>query len=98
MPSIPAYGNFKRPAIAWAVASTAYTANFLDIFQSSMVLFGFSPIAEDLHFTPYDINWVIVAYTITFATFLLSVGQFADRWGVRTVFLVGAGTLFSQIF
>jgi len=93
MPSLPPYGDFNRPAIAWSIAATACTANFLDIFQASMVLFGLSPIVEDLHFTPYDINWVIVAYTITFATFLLFAGQFADRWGVRNVFLVGAGTL-----
>jgi hypothetical protein len=90
MPSLPPYGDLKRPAIAWSIAATACTANFLDIFQASMVLFGLSPIAEDLAFTPYDINWVIVAYTITFATFLLFAGQFADRWGVRNVFLVSA--------
>jgi hypothetical protein len=61
MPSLPPYGDFNRPAIAWSIAATACTANFLDVFQASMVLFGLSPIAEDLNFTPYDINWVIVA-------------------------------------
>lgn len=90
---LPPYGDHKQPLVAWSVVAVACVANFLDLFQSSMVLFGLPPIAEDLGFTEFDINWVLVAYTITFATFLLIGGQLADRVGLRTTFLMGTGIL-----
>jgi hypothetical protein len=89
----PPYGDHTRPAIGWAVVAVACVANFLDLFQSSMVLFGLPPIEADLGFTVLDINWVLVAYTVTFATFLLIGGQTADRVGLRTTFLLGTATL-----
>lgn len=89
----PPFGDHTRPTIGWSVVIVACIANFLDLFQSSMVLFGLPPIEEDLGFTALDINWVLVAYTVTFATFLLIGGQFADRIGLRTTFLLGTGTL-----
>jgi hypothetical protein len=89
----PPYGDHTRPAIGWAVVAVACVANFLDLFQSSMVLFGLPPIEAELGFTVLDINWVLVAYTVTFATFLLIGGQTADRVGLRTTFLLGTATL-----
>lgn len=93
MAVLPPYGDVTRPTVAWSVVAVACVANFLDLFQSSMVLFGLPPIQEDLNFTVEEINWVLVAYTVTFATFLLIGGQVADRAGLRTSFLLGTATL-----
>jgi MFS family permease len=57
-----------------------------------MVLFGLQDIMQDasMNFTPNTINWVIVAYTITFATFLGIAGYMGDRLGPRLIFVVGS--------
>jgi len=91
--AFPPYGDTSKPSFAWLVVVTACIANFLDLFQSSMVLFGLAEIKATLGFTAFDINWVLVSYSVTFATFLLIAGQVADRFGLRTTFLTGTGTL-----
>ncbi|EHY51785.1 Major facilitator superfamily multidrug transporter mfsC [Exophiala dermatitidis] len=86
------YSEYKDAGfLRWLVLGIACVANFADLFQSSMVLFGLPAIAADssMNFSPTDINWVIVAYTVTFATFLGIGGQCADRTGPRNTFIVG---------
>lgn len=57
-------------------------------------MFGLADIQRDLGFTQKDLNWILVAYTLTFATILPVAGQMADRVGLRSTFLVGNLMLF----
>ncbi|KAJ5471182.1 Major facilitator superfamily domaingeneral substrate transporter [Penicillium desertorum] len=95
MPHIlPPYGDRTKPSVAWAIVTVACIVNFLDLFQSSMVMFGLADIKEALEFTDGDLNWILVAYTLTFATILPAGGQLADRVGLRLTFLIGTFMLF----
>lgn len=91
---LPPYGEYNQPLVAWGIVIVACIASFLDLFQSSMVMFGLADIQRDLGFTQKDLNWILVAYTLTFATILPVAGQMADRVGLRSTFLVGNLMLF----
>ncbi|CAI7608173.1 unnamed protein product [Penicillium pancosmium] len=95
MPGIlPPYGDPTKPSVAWGVVIVACIVNFLDLFQSSMVMFGLADIQEEMDFNHSDLNWILVAYTLTFATILPVGGQLADRMGLRPTFLIGTLMLF----
>ncbi|KAI9644119.1 hypothetical protein NHQ30_007472 [Ciborinia camelliae] len=47
--------------------------------------------SEDL--TPFEVNWVVLAYTIAFAAVLLIAGTIIDNVGLRSAFLLGNALL-----
>jgi len=69
-------------------------AQFMVILDVSIVNVALPSIHDGLHFSTTGLQWVVNAYTITFAGFLLLGGRAADLLGHRRIFLVGAG-LFS---
>ena len=50
-------------------------------------------IQRDLHFSTSGLQWIVNAYTLTFAGFLLLGGRAADLFGRRRIFLVGLDRL-----
>lgn len=72
---------------------TTTLVNFLDLFQLSAVLFGLPDIQNSLNFTSEDINWVLIVYNITFASFLLIGGQLGQRHGLERTFIAGTAIL-----
>ena len=64
-------------------------AQFMVILDVSIVNVALPSIRSGLHFSPTGLQWVVNAYTITFAGFLLLGGRAADLLGRRRVFLVG---------
>ena len=48
---------------------------------------------DGLHFSTAGLQWVVNAYTLTFAGFLMLGGRSADLLGRRRVFLVGIGAV-----
>src|SRR3954465_10680102 len=69
-------------------------AQFMVILDVSIVNVALPSIRRDLGFSAVDLQWVVNAYTLTFAGFLLLGGRAADLLGHRRVFLFGLG-LFS---
>jgi EmrB/QacA subfamily drug resistance transporter len=66
-------------------------AQFMVILDVSIVNVALPSIKTGLHFSTTSLQWVINAYTITFAGFLLLGGRLADLLGRRLVFVVGTG-------
>ena len=66
-------------------------AQFMVILDVSIVNVALPSIRGDLGFSAADLQWVVNAYTLTFAGFLLLGGRAADLIGRRTVFIVGLG-------
>jgi EmrB/QacA subfamily drug resistance transporter len=64
-------------------------AQFMVILDVSVVNVAIPAIRHALHFTLSDVSWVVNAYTITFAGFLLLGGRAADLLGRRIVFVSG---------
>jgi EmrB/QacA subfamily drug resistance transporter len=66
-------------------------AQFMVILDVSVVNVALPAIRNGLHFSEVDLQWVVNAYTVTFAGFLLLGGRAADLLGRRRVFLIALG-------
>ena len=66
-------------------------AQFMVILDVSVVNVALPSIRKDLGFSAVDLQWVVNAYALTFAGFLLLGGRAADLLGQRRVFLFGLG-------
>jgi EmrB/QacA subfamily drug resistance transporter len=78
----------------WYVLAVVGAAFFMTILDVSIVNVALPTIAQDLHFSRENIQWVVTAYALSFGGFLLLGGRSADLLGRRRVFMVGVG-LFS---
>jgi EmrB/QacA subfamily drug resistance transporter len=64
-------------------------AQFMVILDVSIVNVALPSIHNGLHFSTTGLQWVVNAYTLTFAGFLLLGGRLADLLGRRLVFISG---------
>jgi EmrB/QacA subfamily drug resistance transporter len=64
-------------------------AQFMVILDVAIVNVALPSIRSDLHFSSTGLQWVVNAYTLTFAGFLMLGGRAADLLGRRRVLLVG---------
>jgi len=69
-------------------------AQFMVILDVSIVNVALPSIRGSLHFSTVGLQWVVNAYTLTFAGFLLLGGRASDLFGRRRVF-VGGTALFT---
>src|SRR5205823_2189263 len=67
----------------------ACLAQFMVILDVSVVNVALPSIRNHLGFTEAELQWVVNAYTVTFAGFLLLGGRAADLLGRRIVFVSG---------
>jgi EmrB/QacA subfamily drug resistance transporter len=67
----------------------ACLAQFMVILDVSVVNVALPAMKHSLDFTEDGLQWVVNAYTVTFAGFLLLGGRAADLLGRRRVFVVG---------
>ncbi len=79
----------RRPSPANALLFVVCLAQFMVILDVSIVNVALPSIHGSLHFSTPGLQWVVNAYTLTFAGFLLLGGRAADLLGRRRVFLAG---------
>ncbi|MEO6917840.1 MAG: MFS transporter [Collimonas sp.] len=69
-----------------AATSISYTIVLLD---ASIVNVALEQISGTLHSNVAGLQWIVNAYTLTFASFLLTGGTLGDRLGARNIYLAG---------
>ncbi len=79
----------SRNAPDWMVLSLASVAQFMVVLDISIVNVALPSIRHNLHFSASGLQWVVNAYTLAFAGFLLLGGRAADLYGRRRVFILG---------
>src|SRR5664280_2885353 len=79
----------NRHAPDWVILSIACIAQFMVVLDVSIVNVALPRMSHDLHFTLSSAQWVVNAYVLTFAGFLLLGGRAADIFGRRRVYLLG---------
>jgi EmrB/QacA subfamily drug resistance transporter len=67
----------------------ACVAQFMVILDVSVVNVALPAIRDGLHFSEENLQWVVNAYTVTFAGFLLLGGRAADLLGRKRTFVSG---------
>jgi EmrB/QacA subfamily drug resistance transporter len=71
------------------ILAMACVAQFMVVLDISIVNIALPSIQRDLHFSHTGVQWVVNAYVLTFAGFLLLGGRAADLFGRRRVYLTG---------
>lgn len=69
----------------------ACVAQFMVVLDVSIVNVALPSIQRDLHFSASGLQWVVNAYALTFAGFLMLGGRAADLYGRRKIFILGLG-------
>jgi EmrB/QacA subfamily drug resistance transporter len=75
----------------WWTLTVVCIAVFMLLLDITIVNVALPKIANDLHASFSDIQWVIDAYALTLASVLLTMGSLADLLGRRLVFSIGLG-------
>src|SRR5215216_3255334 len=64
-------------------------AQFVDVLDVNAVIVALHSIGQDLGFSQAGLQWVVSAYVLFFAGFLLLSERVADLWGRRRTFVAG---------
>ncbi|KAF9940574.1 hypothetical protein BGZ67_007385 [Mortierella alpina] len=64
-------------------------AQMLDIINVASVTIALPSILRDVKYEPNQLQWIVSAYALTYAAFLLVGGRMGDLFGHRRIFLIG---------
>ncbi len=80
----------RRTSVAWTFAITSI-ALFMVALDNLVVTTALPVIRADLGSSLADLEWMVNAYTLTFAVLLLTGAALGDRFGRRRLFVIGLG-------
>jgi EmrB/QacA subfamily drug resistance transporter len=86
----PAAGTVISRRRPLALASLC-TLLFLTFLDNTVVSVALASIQRDLHGGVSALQWVVGAYALTFASFMLACGMMGDKFGRKKIMLAGAG-------
>jgi EmrB/QacA subfamily drug resistance transporter len=75
----------------WWTLVAVCLATFMLLLDVTIVNVALPAIERDLHASFSDLQWVVDAYALTLAAFLLTAGSIADLIGRKRVFVLGVG-------
>jgi MFS family permease len=91
-PAVGAGGEGRRARVPEGlILALACVAQFMVVLDVSIVNVALPSIGRELHYSATALQWVVNAYVLTFAGFLLLGGRAADLFGRRRVFVAGLG-------
>jgi EmrB/QacA subfamily drug resistance transporter len=73
----------------WWALGVVCVATFMLLLDVTIVNVALPDIQKDLGSSFQDLQWVVDAYALTLAAFLLTAGSLADRLGRRRIFVAG---------
>lgn len=83
-----------RPLRPGLVLATASATCALIVLDTNVVAVSLPSIARTFHASFADVEWVVSAYMVAFASCLLSAGALADRFGRKRMLLIGLVVFF----
>ncbi len=87
----PCRAGGRGPARRWWTLIAVCGASFMLMADLTIVQVALPTIQHDLRANFTDLQWVIEAYALTLAAFILTSGSLADRFGRKRVFVAGVG-------
>ncbi len=72
----------------WTLGAVAFGL-FMIMLDNTVVNVALPTMEKDLHVTQARLEWVVVAYALTFAALLITGGKLGDLYGRRRLFVVG---------
>src|SRR5271155_3020879 len=86
--SSPASPGRRLGGDSWWLLVVCCVAQFMVILDLSIVNVALPSIQSALGFSSPELQWIVDAYAITFAGFLMLGGRVADHFGQRRMFVV----------
>ncbi|MBO0833548.1 MAG: MFS transporter, partial [Actinobacteria bacterium] len=83
-PAVPAYRGNK-----WWTLVAVCLGTFMLLLDITIVTVALPDIQRVLHSSFSDLQWIVDAYALTLAAFLLTAGSLADMYGRRMLYLIG---------
>src|SRR2546430_7806165 len=80
----------RRASVGWTFAITSIGL-FMVALDNLVVTTALPVIRADLGSSLADLEWMVNAYTLTFAVLLLTGAALGDRFGRRRLFVIGLG-------
>ncbi|MGW1888839.1 MFS transporter [Streptomyces sp. NPDC002004] len=81
----------RTAAPTWLVVAAACAGQFLVVLDVSVVNVALPSMRTDLGLSATGLQWVVNAYSIAFAGFMLLGGRAGDLYGRKRMFLIGLG-------
>jgi EmrB/QacA subfamily drug resistance transporter len=72
----------------WTLGAVSFGL-FMIMLDNTVVNVALPSMERSLHIGQRELEWVVVAYALTFATMMLTGGKLADMFGRRLLFIVG---------
>jgi len=72
----------------WTLVAVSFGL-FMIMLDNTVVNVALPSMQRALHIGPSELEWVVVGYALSFATFMLTGGKLADLYGRRLLFVVG---------
>jgi EmrB/QacA subfamily drug resistance transporter len=73
----------------WWTLGAVCLGTFMLLLDITIVTVALPDIQKALHSTFSDLQWIVDAYALTLAAFLLTAGSLADMYGRRLLYLIG---------
>ena len=73
----------------WVALAVVCLGQLMMVVDATIVNVALPSIQRDLAFSQADLTWVVNAYMIAFASFLLMAGRLGDLAGRKKIFLIG---------
>jgi EmrB/QacA subfamily drug resistance transporter len=77
----------KKPLILFSLLLAAFAINL----DTTIVNVALPSLVRELHASTSQLQWIVDAYSLVFASLLLAAGSFSDRVGRKGVLLAGLG-------
>ena len=72
----------------WTLVAVSFGL-FMIMLDNTVVNVALPTMQKDLHVSISQLEWVVIAYALTFASLLITGGKLADLYGRRRIFVVG---------
>jgi MFS transporter, DHA2 family, methylenomycin A resistance protein len=84
----PGSGSRLRGALLWTLIATSFAFVVVQL-DVTIVNVALPQISASLHSGVTGLQWVVDAYTLSFAVLLIAAGVLGDRFGSRRAYLAG---------
>jgi DHA2 family multidrug resistance protein len=79
----------ENPAYRWLVLASVMVGTFMAVLDATIVNVALSKMMAAFGVSVDRVEWILTAYLLVFGVVLPSSGWLADRWGSKTMFLMG---------
>jgi EmrB/QacA subfamily drug resistance transporter len=73
----------------WLAVVVLLVASFMDLLDTTIVNVALPSIQEELDASSAQLVWIVSGYVLSFAVLLITSGRLGDRYGRKTIFIIG---------